>query len=88
MEKNSEGKRVIDGWKVFYQEWFSNLSDDTLLALTDASIGSDDSNSIKDNEISPNVHQNGTGDDNLFPESRLGYLDANNLKNLEWDDIF
>ena len=82
VEKNREGKRVIDGWEFFYQGWFSNLSEDTPLTSTDTSIGSDNSDSIKDNETSPNMHRNGISDDNLFPESRLGCLDVDKLKKL------
>jgi len=82
VEKNNDGKRVVNRWEFHYQGWFGSDTNAQLAASKDTATDSDESNSIKENETSSNMHRIGINNDNLFPESRLGCLDTDKLKKL------
>ena len=96
VEKNEDGRRIVDGWEFFYNGWSSKddeVSEPVLNKESEEGVFTD---VVINDDLNTNVNiegvveddseslfsRNDTTKDNLFPESRLGCLDAEVLKKL------
>ena len=75
VEKNDDGKRILDGWEFFYKGWAAgpNADTDTTIESNTADDGSMDLSNGDGNRI---LHRYGATEEEMFPEDRLGNLDA------------
>jgi len=85
VEKNADGKRIIDGWELHYNGW---CGDDNSHKVSDGlDVDGDEPNNSSDilnNNVDDDVHlhRRGAKEKDPFPSERMEYLDADVLRRL------
>ena len=93
VEKDANGKRTIDGWEFFYKGWDGDgCMTETIKPQKDSiedgndadTLDADSTSMVIDAEAVDDdvLERVGVEEDDLFPESRLGSLDADVLRKL------
>ena len=85
VEKNADGKRIIDGWEFHYNGWCADdISDEISDGLdVDCDEPSNGSNRLNNNvDGDDHLHRVGANENDPFPSDRMGYLDADLLRRL------